>query len=225
MFSKTTVHQSIVNDGYAVVRAFKPELSSIDAFETFGKIDSVEGLNSIQALIPREISSTTPNTYSGNFGMSEFPLHTDLAHWAVPPRYLALRCLNGTSTVATHLYDGTELISRFGMESLCMALVKPRRPMQNGQQLLRLLERSDIRDIYRIRWDCLFLKPASATAEELLHRMKIFISNVNPVEVVLLNRGDTLIIDNWRCLHGRSSALGGELARHIDRAYLNSIND
>jgi hypothetical protein len=26
--------------------------------------------------------------YSGNFGISEFPLRTDLPHWVVPPRFV-----------------------------------------------------------------------------------------------------------------------------------------
>jgi Taurine catabolism dioxygenase TauD, TfdA family. len=35
------------------------------------------------------------NQYSGNYGLAEFPLHSDLAHWAVPPRYFMLRCVAG----------------------------------------------------------------------------------------------------------------------------------
>jgi alpha-ketoglutarate-dependent taurine dioxygenase len=32
-----------------------------------------------------------------------------------------------------------------------------------------------------------------------------------------------LIVDNWRCLHGRTSAYGSARIRQVDRAYLRSI--
>lgn len=36
----------------------------------------------VQELTPR--ASSTPNTYSGIFGLDRFPFHSDLAHWAEP---------------------------------------------------------------------------------------------------------------------------------------------
>jgi L-asparagine oxygenase len=223
MTAATPIAKTLAADGYVLLREYEPTTASTDAFAKLGVADNVEGLSSVQKLIPRDLTEAPPNTYSGNFGASEFPLHTDLAHWALPPRYLALRCLRGSPKVATRLFDGNLLTREFGAEVLRMALVQPRRPMRNGKQLLRLLERASTPNTFRIRWDSLYLKPATALANQHFNRVQSFLSRVKPMEVMLLDRGDTLIIDNWRWLHGRSSAVAEARSRHIDRAYLRSL--
>jgi L-asparagine oxygenase len=220
MAEHLSISQTLAVEGSAIIRRYEPDASSIDAFARLGIVDTVEGLGSVQALIPHDLDKAPPNTYSGNFGTSDFPLHTDLAHWAVPPRYLALRCVRGSSMVATRLLDGQLLVKEFGTELLRMALVQPRRPMRNGKQLLRLLERTGAPEPCCIRWDSIYLKPATTLAKDVFTRVESFLSHIEPVEVVLLDRGDTLIIDNWRWLHGRSSITEGARSRHIDRAYL-----
>lgn len=57
-----------------------------------GDVLSLPGLPTVQKLTPHPESKKSLATYSGNFGMGDFPMHTDLAHWATPPRYLLLRC-------------------------------------------------------------------------------------------------------------------------------------
>lgn len=222
MSESTESAATLASNGHMLLREYHPSMSSVCAFERLGVIDTVEGLNPVQHLIPKDLSEAPPNTYSGNFGTSDFPLHTDLAHWARPPRYLALRCLQGSPDVATRLYDGNLLIAEFGIEALRMALVQPRRPMRNGKQLLRLVERVDGSDSLRIRWDSLYLCPATPVTCELFNRIQAFLAQVKPVEVVLLRQGDTLLVDNWRMLHGRSPASRDACSRRIDRAYMRS---
>lgn len=86
-------------------------------------IDPVEGLAEIQALTPQTETASPPNTSSGNFGIGEFPLHTDLAHWAVPPRYIVLRRLSGTKSVTTSVLDSLGVVQAVGREALRMAIV------------------------------------------------------------------------------------------------------
>jgi L-asparagine oxygenase len=57
----------------------------------------------VQTLVPRETNEAGLNQYSGNFGLAEFPLHSDLAHWALPPRYFMLRCIVGAMTSASRV--------------------------------------------------------------------------------------------------------------------------
>lgn len=218
----TEIAAMLTINGYVLLREYLPSMPSVSALESLGVIDTVEGLNTIQRLIPKDLSEAPPNTYSGNFGTSDFPFHTDLAHWARPPRYLALRCLHGSPDVVTRLYDGHSLIAEFGVDALRVALVQPRRPMRNGKQLLRLVERADESDCLRIRWDSLYLCPVTPSARELFNSILAFLAYVKPIEVILLRQGDTLLIDNWRFLHGRSSATDKH-SRRIDRAYMRSI--
>jgi L-asparagine oxygenase len=218
------ITESIAVNGYALIRGHRPNFSSLDALADFGQIDTIEGLNSVQSLVPYDISEAPPNTYSGNFGVAEFPLHTDLAHWAVPPRYLALRCIHGSESVATKVLDGWNVTNHFRTALLRTILVQPRRPMRNGKQLLPLLERADTPAGFRLRWDSVYLRPATTHSTELFANVSAFISQAQPPEFVLLERGDTLIVDNWRCLHGRTSAHHNAKTRQIDRAYLRSIS-
>ncbi|WP_158233131.1 MULTISPECIES: TauD/TfdA family dioxygenase [unclassified Erwinia] len=220
---------SIINNletnGYAILNSYKPEVPSLEVCSALGEVDIVEGLNSVQTLIPSSLSDAPPNTYSGNFGTSTFPLHTDLAHWAVPPRYLVLRCLNGSEDVATHIYDSLLLIKKFGVQTLRMVLVQPRRPVRNEKQLMTLLEATESSDFFRVRWDSIYLKPATDLSKELFDRVNYFLHEIKPLKLTLLERGDTLIIDNWRCLHGRASIPKSGSMRHIDRVYLKALNE
>jgi hypothetical protein len=79
--SITACRESLAEEGFAVMRSFAPGLSSLETAVHLGVIDAVEGLNSTQTLVPLNVDEAPPNTYSGNFGCAEFPLHTDLAHW------------------------------------------------------------------------------------------------------------------------------------------------
>jgi hypothetical protein len=213
----------VASNGFAFLPGFAVGTPSIDAAQSLGDVDIVEGLEPIQELIPRALDEAPPNTYSGNFGRADFPLHTDLAHWARPPRYIVLRCVRGAPNVATRILDGLALIAGVGTERLRMALVQPRRPMRNGRQLLRLLERSGDFSCNIMRWDSIYLCPASRLAAEVFFAITSILASVRPVEFTLLEPGDTLIIDNWRCLHGRSAATGSNLSRHIDRVYLTEL--
>ncbi len=215
--------EGLAYSGFVVIRGFAPHSASIVAARRLGDVDSVEGLDLVQTLIPRALHEAAPNTYSGNFGRSIFPLHTDLAHWARPPRYVTLRCISGAPHVATLVLDGQALVANVGADALRMALVQPRRPMRNGKQLLRLLERSGDSSPDLIRWDGLYLRPASSMAASVYEMVRSFLARAKPTEVALLEPGDTLIIDNWRCLHGRSSAVKDAGMRRIDRVYLKEL--
>ena len=81
--------------GFVIISGHLPELSGLPAFSELGKVVKLPGVAEVQVLTPRHEATTSPNTYSGNFGIHAFPLHTDLAHWFLPPRYLALRCVVG----------------------------------------------------------------------------------------------------------------------------------
>ena len=210
------------SQGYALIRAHFPERPSFEALSAFGEISRLPGLNPIQILAPRIIPNSTPNTYSGNFGWNAFPLHTDLAHWYVPPRYLALRCSGPSSSVGTRILDSAFLIEQFGVTALNRALLRPRRPIQGCRPLLRLLENRGF-GLSAIRWDSLFVSPASQESSKLFDAIGVILGFAQPKEVVLADKGDTLIIDNWRLLHGRSPVSASQADRRIERAYFGEL--
>lgn len=218
------IRQSISEYGYVFIERHKPELKTFDAIALLGSIVTLDGFSTVQELRPRAKSSAPPNTYSGNFGTGEFPMHTDLAHWAVPPRYLALRCIKGAAEVSTSVFDGGVMIDDMGETSLRRTLVQPRRPLRNGKPLLRLFDYFEGHDTVVLRWDSIFLRPATRDSEKMYSLVATYIASAVGQEVVLLNPGDTLIVDNWRMIHRRSPVPADATNRHIDRVYLGDLN-
>ena len=218
-----SIQEALGLTGFALLREFAPKLEPAAAFRLLGRVESLEGFAEVQYLTPKERDASTPNTYSGNFGTCDFPLHTDLAHWGVPPRYLALRCVEGNVGVATRLLDGNLVCNIVGRSRLRMALVQPRRRLADGKHLLRLLEKVQTNAGERVRWDPLFLRAANGRAASVLDEFRDALRANVPADVVLENPGDTMVIDNYRMLHGRSSVPPNSM-RVIARAYLESVN-
>lgn len=214
--------QDIEKNGYVFLPRHLPAVSSTPAFRTLGDVVKLPTVSEVQVLRPHTRGQSSPNTYSGNFGLQEFPLHTDLAHWFLPPRYLSLRCVRGTTEVATHLLDSTELVNEFGESALASAFVRPRRPVGRSNYLLRLYGPTDEGENL-FRWDSLFITPATETSTSTYKSVSNRLASMLRTSVYLEHEGDTLIIDNWRMLHGRAAIADSGMSRYIERAYLGAL--
>lgn len=214
--------QMLVEDGYAVLRGHLPDVSTEVAVASLGDVLAIPGATRVQVLRPREKADSPPNIYSGQFGKSDFPMHTDLAHWYVPPKYFVLRCVVGAPDVATRLLDGSGIIVQFGVDTLYRTLLQPRRPSNGNRPLLRMLNSTDVGE-HQLRWDSLFVQPATESSSKTVRAVSEFIDAQLETQIYLTNPGDTLVIDNWRMLHGRSAVPPTAASRHIERAYLRSL--
>jgi L-asparagine oxygenase len=214
--------QELDESGFAILPGFAPESSTDVVVASLGNVVTLTGTTPVQVLRPREKADSPPNIYSGQFGKSEFPMHTDLAHWYVPPRYFVLRCVVGAPDVATRLLDGLGIMERFGIDTLYRTLLQPRRPSDGRRPLLRMLNRTDAGE-HQLRWDSLFVQPATESSSKTFQAISEFIDAQLEKQIYLTNPGDTLVIDNWRMLHGRSAVPPTAGARHIERAYMRSL--
>ena len=212
--------EQVATYGYALIERCRPDLDSVTIARALGgpRIPWDGGL--VQTLTPR--INAPPNTYSGIYGLSSFPYHTDLAHWRRPPRYLLLRCLKGFHDVPTLLVDGHSILNAVTTDLLTRAIVKPRRPQHGAIPLMRLCEQ--VEDGHRFRWDEVFLKPASRTGHVGHEKVSKFLSDVTPRLISLSSQGDTLLLDNWRMLHARSPVAAGCQGRMIERIYLEDLH-
>lgn len=211
----------IARNGYALVRSYRPGADVVDVASALGDVLTPWEGGVVQTLTPR--SEAAPNTYSGNFGHGDFPFHTDLAHWRRPPRYLLLRCVVGYPDVPTLLIDGNALVDAVTKDVLARAIFKPRRPRDGAYALLRLLEPS-ADDRHLLRWDELFLQSASKIGDKANIQVRDWLAACEPLSIALSQPDDTLVIDNWRMLHARSSILPGREDRAIQRVYLRGLN-
>lgn len=214
--------RTVTRDGFAFLSAYMPDVSTATALHGLSSVVQLDGFSEVQILRPRHLHESPPNTYSGNFGLDVFPFHTDLAHWYLPPRYVALRCVSGSSAVTTNLLCSSSLLQEFGTTSLHRTLLRPRRPMRGLKVLLRLLERGND-GLFRLRWDTLYLAPASEKSTSLCMAIQGYLAAASPTKIALSNAGDTLIIDNWRMFHARSAVPSVFSERVIHRAYLGAL--
>ena len=219
-------------DGYVLLPRWRQDETTIAIGRSIGSIVDVKALlplgniPTVQTLTPCRKSSTPKSRYSGIYGLGEFPLHTDLAHWAVPPRYLMLRCQKGAQTTATRLLESTALASAAGTATLRQALVRPRRTLRAlPSDILSILPLSFcMGGVSGVRWDSTFLVPMNEAASQIAGIMqnKTWCSSKG-MSLTLTERGDTLLLDNWRFLHGRSSISAKDIGRRLDRIYLSEV--
>ena len=206
-------------EGFVFAPRYRPHLDTATTAALLGAPEEIQGIPAVQRLAPRTVDESTPNEYSGNFGLAAFPLHTDLAHWFSPPRFLMLRCLRGDSRVASCILPWTQALKGFAHSKATRARFRPRRALNGRLYLLPFCVTS--LGVQLRRWDSLFLKPDNTEAAELAQHLKLGTASVT--KLVLRDPGDTLIIDNWRVLHGRSAVPLPESTRLVERVYLREI--
>ncbi len=213
------VADELHENGYSFLAEDRSELDTVSLATVHGQPMTPWAGGIVQELVPRE--NATPNTYSGIYGLKQFPFHTDLAHWRIPPRYLLLRCVEGSVEVSTLLFDGRAFVEGEFLEILSRAICRPRRPIGGSMSLLRLCEPTE--HGFRLRWDEVFLKPASRCGEIAHQRVREHLAKSRPHSIALVRAGDTLLIDNWRMFHARSPIPVGARGRKIERIYLESL--
>ena len=212
--------EDLCRAGYAFAKTYQPELDAVGVASALGKPMTPWEGGLVQDLVPR--STSTPNTYSGIYGLDQFPFHTDLAHWRVPPRYLLLRCVEGQADVETLLLDARVLAEAVPVDILRRAVFKTRRPQKGSITLLRLYQPTATGCCFR--WDDVFIRPASPMGEVAAQRVRAELAGSRPISFALTRPGDTLLIDNWRMLHARSQVTQSNVHRRIHRIYLEALH-
>jgi L-asparagine oxygenase len=216
---------ALAEDGFVFLSDFLPGCTTQEAAAQLGSIIDMApllpGYNTVQDLRPVHVGSAPKNHYSGNFGLDPFPLHTDFAHWAVPPRFVLLRCVSGTDSVATHLLAWKELLSAISRCTIAKSVFRSRKRRNGNSSLLRALSRRGCVDLFR--WDSLFLTPVNRSAEELSDLMRDCTWGAKASKVILIRPNDSILIDNWQILHGRGSVEGHQMHRHLQRAYMMEV--
>lgn len=208
------LQRQIQECGYADLGVIDTSLSTHHVALRVASIIGANVSSAIERLGVTQLGVKKPNTYGGNYGLEELPMHTDLAHWHSPPRYVLLRCVKGSAEVSTKVIDRFELERHISPSLMRRALFSPRRPLDGKMYLLRMLTRD------AIRWDSLFLLPKNASAFVVTELMISHVYSPSVKEFFLEETGHAILLDNWRVLHGRSPVTNNSLDRLLDRVYL-----
>jgi hypothetical protein len=209
--------QELEAQGYVNLGVIDPDIDTFSVAEKIGSIVNISGVPTVQTLTPKHKKETTPNIYSGNFGLKGFPLHTDLAHWHIPPRFFILRAKTPALDVFTTILHYSKFVKDLSSELVSRALFKPRRKLDNRMFLLRLVHEGVS------RWDDIFISPENDSAKCILEHIKNKDYNAMVDKISFKYKGEALLIDNWKVLHGRSRVPQGSMDRSVERVYLSEV--
>ncbi len=213
--------EHLMSHGFVIMSQWRPGETTLDAARSLGTVIEDAEIPAVQQLQPHLQTESTPNLYSGNFGLDAFPMHTDLAHWSVPPRYLMLRCIRPAPNVRTLVLHRRDALQGLALDAMHRALFRPRRRVRGRLSLLRLLQQTPVGSL--LRWDQLFLIPMNKAAIEVADHFRTIDHSAAVTNLSLHEAGDTLLIDNWTVLHARSEVPITGLSRLIERVYLSEL--
>jgi len=152
----------------------------------------------IDPLRPVSRSQAHPFSLSAQHGAGAFPLHTDTAHWRTPARYVLLRAVGvHNDSRATLLLDSRSLPLEAADHCLLKRAVFA---VRNGRSsFFSTILPEDERFL---RFDRGCMSPRTPSARHALCIIAAAEASCSPVEINwAANR--TLVLDNWRLLHGR----------------------
>jgi len=216
------VKQELSEKGFVFIPRWKLELSINELASNVGKVVKISDylnhsmIPDVQKVTPKERESSIKSHYSGEFGLNAFPLHTDLAHWGKPPKYIMMRCINGNERVATKVLPLNIIWEILQDHGLRRAVVKTR-----GRRCCLLPLLFNTNEEQCIRWDSHFLEPVNESASvirDLMLSKKVWDL---AIDIKLKNFGDTLILNNHSHFHGRSKVSSDCVDRELERIYFN----
>lgn len=169
-------------------------------------IPSRRGGDLTDVLRPVWAAEAKPRSLSRLYAKGAFPLHTDMAHYPRPCRYLIFACVNpGDGNRPTNLLDSRMLdFSDADKKSLITSPFV----IKNGRRSFFSTILSD--DGSHLRFDEGCMKPATAngrSAMDLFAPQRV----AQWVTPFYWKPGIILILDNWRMLHGRGAGVPTEL--------------
>lgn len=169
-------------------------------------------------LMPYWIESAPKESMSSTVGTAEQPLHTDGAHLCEPPRYIILFCMDpGEAPCPTHVWQ----IDIQQLERDWPSLLSDPNwifdDRLNPPFYSPILQ--SVRNILKIRFDPCCMRPANHSGlrvTDALNELRKYTRRF----AVQWNEGRAIIIDNWRCLHGRGAGSIDSPSRRLRRWYI-----
>ncbi|TYR36433.1 hypothetical protein FY036_01000 [Mesorhizobium microcysteis] len=169
-----------------------------------------------EVIQPQTFEDAHPRSLSAQYGLNALPFHVELSHRPRPCRYLLLGCIDpGSPSAVTMLINWRTL--GFSPEEL--------RLLEGAPILVRTGRRSFYSTIISsdrtfLRYDPGCLEAVDERGQAALRLVAHRLIGGSP-ETHHWRRGDILIIDNWRFLHGRGPS-DQDSGRRLARILINA---
>lgn len=178
------------------------------------------GVPIIGVLKPQEREAARPNSTSELHGLDAFPLHTDMAHWPLPPRYMMMRARVVVPGLPTVLIDSHELkLDAISREHWHRATWK----ISGFQKPYLCSMFFDYKGKHGFRWDVCTMSPYGKLAATIAPDVSAALQDLldtSPIHMDWQISEEILIIDNWRMVHMRPSIPESANNRTLERVLI-----
>lgn len=213
----TKTELSLLNkDGWVELSHFSEDEELLSLASSIGQIEKQQNGHEIFILEPKKGNRSVKGTFSNKYGFGRFPLHTDTAFYEHPVRYMLL----SSDKIS---YSKTSILS---VEKLFKLLNEEEKHKANRAiYKIKTTERSFFTSlvfkylgIQGIKYDPTCMFPYNNSAKEIEIKLRDIFEQVEP-NYIEWNSKKTVIIDNWKTLHGRTP-VNQEENRMLKRIYI-----
>lgn len=212
MTGSTTLMEAVARHLRDLVRkqgwAYLKDVPLLDADElaaSIGQVLRISNGDSSKILKPYSIGQAPPGSMSSMTGTGSQPMHTDKANSIIPPRFLLFTCIDpGESQCPTEIWSiDLDTIVHISSPTLFRSGWKA-----NGGRRRRAFYCQVVNQLNEqrfVRFDpCCMIPPSgdNSLIEEVYSSLK---KECNKTQIFWVGH-DILLLDNWRCLHGRGEA-------------------
>ncbi|MCM4153536.1 hypothetical protein DHD05_18230 [Arenibacter sp. N53] len=208
---------SLKNKGWTEFGCGSTDIELITIASEIGNLLKHPNGQIVYTLKPKLESEALKGTFSNIHGYGDFPFHTDTAFYKKPARYILMH------SVRPSICD-TTVLSKIALWDLLTYSDK-----KNAERAIYLVNTNRekyytsliFRDnkIEGIKYDPSCMLPFNKFAKDFDLTFKEILTETSP-NCIKWTENKTLIIDNWKCLHGRKS-VEKDCNRELKRIYIN----
>lgn len=208
---------SLKEKGWTEFKSGSSDNELISIASKIGKVLNHPNGQSVFTLKPKAKNERGTGTFSDKHGFGNFPFHTDTAFLKKPARFILMHSSEPSDCCTTIIskkdfWDLLEEKDKLNAER-SVYLVKTHKERFYTSFVFRE------NNIEGIKYDPACMYPFNASAKEFDQTFQEILKVIQPKNV-LWNGNKTVLIDNWKSLHGRSSAKN-DTKRKLKRIYIN----
>lgn len=214
---KESEYISLREKGWITFNSGSTDSELISIASKFGSIIKHPNGQDVFNLKPKLENESLLGTFSNKHGLNDFPLHTDTAFYKNPARFILMHSVksNNCDTTILRKIDFWDLLTDLDKKKAERAIYLVKTNREKFYTSFIFKENNE----YGIKYDPTCMLPFNKYAKEFDQTFQQLISAIEPIRIKW-TEGKTLIIDNWKNLHGRKSA-EKDITRVLKRIYIN----
>lgn len=207
---------SLKEKGWTEFKSGSTDSELISIASNIGNILKHPNGQEVFELKPKLENEALAGTFSNKHGLKDFPLHTDTAFYKRPARFILMHSVQSNTCDTTILkkIDFWNLLTDLDKKNAERAIYLVKTNREKFYTSFIFKENNE----YGIKYDPTCMSPFNKYAKEFDQSFQKIISKIEPTRINW-TEGKTLIIDNWKNLHGRKSA-EKDITRILKRIYI-----